>query len=103
MNSRSKGCRGELEWRDVLRAHGYEAERGQQHAGGTDSPDVRHSVPGVHFEVKRTERLELWPAIRQARRDAGNKLPVVVHRPNRERWVAILDAEDLLRLLAASR
>ena len=40
INSRAKGARGERMWRDQLRAEGYTAKRGQQHAGGQDSPDV---------------------------------------------------------------
>ena len=50
MNSRNKGKRGELEWRDVIRSHGYEARRGQQFSGSPDSPDVVTDLP-YHFEV----------------------------------------------------
>ena len=40
INSRAKGARGERQWRDELRAQGYTDKRGQQFAGGQDSPDV---------------------------------------------------------------
>lgn len=107
MNSRDKGKRGELEWRDELVARGYEARRGQQHAGGGDSPDVVHNIPGVHFEVKRTERLSLYDAVNQARRDAAGKMPVVAHRCNGSRrkddcrgeWLVVLGVEDFFALL----
>lgn len=107
MNSRDKGKRGELEWRDELTARGYEAKRGQQHAGGGDSPDVVHNVPGVHFEVKRVERFLLYDAVDQARRDGVGKMPVVVHKCNHDRrtgtcrgdWLVVLGADDFFRLL----
>lgn len=100
-NSRSKGKRGELEWRDRLRERGHTARRGQQFQGGTDSPDVVSSLDHVvHWEVKRTEALLLYPAMRQAIADAkAHQVPVVVHRRNGEEWVAVLRASDLLDLL----
>jgi Holliday junction resolvase len=95
VNSRQKGVRGELEWRDYLRARGYEAERGQQHAGGNDSPDVRHSVPGHHFEVKRQERLDIRKWYEQAVRDArAGETPVVAFRQNRGPWMVLLSADQ---------
>ena len=99
VNQRDKGCRGEREFRDVLRDYGYKAERGQQRAGGSGSPDVVHDVRGVHFEVKRTEALRLWEAYDQANRDAADKLPVVVHRPSRRPWLAIMDISVFFQLL----
>ena len=99
MNSRNKGKRGELEFAQFLRDHGYEnARRGQQFRGGQDSPDVV-GVDGVHFEVKRTERTDLYAWMEQAKRDAGVDLPVVIHRKNRGEWLAIMTAEDFMRLV----
>ena len=37
---REKGKRGERQWRDELRAHGFHAQRGQQFAGSPESADV---------------------------------------------------------------
>lgn len=98
--SRNKGARGEREFAKFLTDHGFPAERGCQHAGGFDSPDVKcPSLPHVHHEVKRVERLDLWGSLDQAIRDAGNmKMPVVHHRPNRREWISILKTEDLLTL-----
>ncbi len=98
-NSRAKGCRGEREIAAILREHGYSARRGQQFSGGGDSPDVVHDIPGVHLEVKRVEALQLYPAVAQAKRDCGGKVPVVVHKKNREEWVAILPLQDFLNLI----
>ena len=109
INSRDKGKRGELEWAAVLKAQGYEARRGQQFSGLGDSPDVVHSIPGIHFEVKRTERLNLYAAVDQARRDALiGEMPVVVHRCNDDKrsgscrggWLVILSADEFFRLLS---
>ena len=101
--SRRKGARGERELAAVLTAEGFDARRGAQHRGGPDSPDVRcPSLPGIHFEAKRCERLNLYDAVPQARRDAGDKLPVVAHRRNNHEWLVILPLTDLLAILRES-
>jgi Holliday junction resolvase len=99
-NSRSKGARGEREGRDQLRDAGFEARRGQQHAGGPDSPDVVcPDLPGIHFEVKRVENLNLHKAMGQAIRDAADCIPVVAHRRNRGDWMVTMRAQDWFSLL----
>lgn len=90
---------GEREFAQVLKDAGIGARRGQQFAGGTDSPDVVSDFSTVHFEVKRTEKTDIYAWLEQAKRDAKNKLPVVVHRKNRGDWVAILDWDAMLQLL----
>lgn len=99
-NSRAKGKTGELEAAKLLREHGYEARRGQQFAGGPESGDLKHNVPYVHFEVKRTEKLRLYDAIAQATEDApeGHD-PVVLHRQNNKDWVVILPAANFLKIM----
>ena len=101
MNSRAKGARGEREFRDWLIERGHAARRGQQFAGGHDSPDVITDLDDHwHVEVKRTEALRLHDAIDQAVTDAApGRTPVVMFRTNRKPWLAILRAEDLLRLV----
>lgn len=101
MNSRAKGCRGEREWRDQLRAAGFKsARRGQQFSGGSDSPDVVcEELPGIHWEVKRVEAGNLYNWLAQAERDAGTKIPHVAHKRNGQGWVVISRAEDFLNLL----
>jgi len=102
--SRTKGKVGEREAaKEISRVLGVDARRGVQYAGGTDSPDVVHGLPGVHFEVKRTERLSLWAAIDQATADAGDQTPVVLHRSNRRPWIAIVRLEDLPSLAESIR
>jgi hypothetical protein len=96
VNSKSKGKRGELELaRELERLLRIEARRGQQFSGSTDSPDIIHSIAGVHIECKRTEALRLAQAMQQAIDDAGDKLPVVMHRASRQPWMVSLRLDDL--------
>jgi len=98
--SKNKGKVGERELAaELRRLFGIDARRGVQYQGGKDSPDVITDLP-IHCEVKRTERLSLYPAMRQAVSDAGaNKVPVVFHRQNREDWLAIIRLNDLPELI----
>jgi Holliday junction resolvase len=103
INSRNKGAVGEREFAELLRFHGWDARRGQQFSGGSDSPDVVcQPLKDFHFEVKRVEAGNLYKWMAQAKRDAkaGEKVPVVMHRRNREDWMAILPAGLFLELLA---
>lgn len=101
INSRAKGADGERELAHYLNEKGYEARRGQQFSGGADSPDVICPSLPFHIECKRVERLQLYEALEQAIRDAGEggKVPTVFHRKNRKDWVVILKADDFLQLV----
>ena len=99
INSRNKGKRGELEAaKAVTECLGVAARRGQQFSG-LEGEDIVTDLDGVHFEVKRTERLNLYKAMEQATLDAGtNDVPVVLHRKNNEQWVAIVPLTQLMTL-----
>lgn len=97
--SKEKGKRGEREVASMIRDYGFEARRGQQFSGGGGSPDVVHSIPGMHIEVKFTERLQLWPSLEQADDDAGDDMPVVFHRASTKPWVVIMHAADWLKFV----
>jgi Holliday junction resolvase len=100
MNSREKGKRGERQWRDELRAQGYAARRGQQFSGSPDSPDVvSEDLPWIHFEVKAVERLNIEDAMEQARRDCGDKIPIVAHRRSFRAWLVTMTAEVFFKFL----
>ena len=94
--SREKGKAGEREFAKLCRAAGYDAHRGQQF-NGLDGEDVV-GLPGVHVEVKRVERLDLYGALAQFKRDAHGKKPIVAHRRNRSEWVVIQPAADWLEM-----
>lgn len=101
MNSRAKGARGERAFRDLLRAEGYEARRGQQFSGSPDSPDVVcPDLQGTHFEIKCVEKLNIEDAMIQARRDAGTtKTPIVAHKRNHCGWLITMDAATYFSLI----
>jgi hypothetical protein len=104
MNSREKGKRGERQWRDELRAAGYEARRGQQFCGLPESPDVVcDALPWIHFEVKAVEKLNIWDAMAQAWRDAhvtaNKKVPIVAHKRSCRPWLVTMEAETFFRML----
>lgn len=99
MNSKQKGKRGELEACKIInQVLGVEARRGVQYQGSPDSPDVITAL-GIHFEVKRTNKLRLWQALQQSIQDAGESVPVVLHRADRQDWIISLRFEDVLRLV----
>lgn len=102
-NGRSKGKRGELEaskvWAFVM---GGKARRGQQFAGGNDSPDVVSSYPGIHLEVKRCEKGNPYDWVAQARRDGVGKCPVVLHRRNNQPWLLIMELCDAPKFVLAA-
>ncbi len=98
--SKEKGKLGEREVVDLIKDHGYEARRGQQHRGGPGSPDVIHSIPNLHIEVKRREKFDLYGAMQQAQDDAPDgEVPVVFHRRSKCEWVVVIGAEDFLNML----
>lgn len=90
-NSRQKGKRGELEIARILRDYGYkDCRRGQQYSGANGDADVI-GLPGIHIEVKRRERLDIYAAVSQARRDSrSGELPAVMHRKNDCEWLVTM-------------
>lgn len=97
INSRSKGARGEREFaRVVNQTFGVGARRGRQYCGSPDSPDVQTDFERLHFECKYVEAFNLYKAMGQAERDAGNKIPVVAHRRNNKPWVVCVKLDDVI-------
>ena len=101
--SRDKGKRGELEVAALMREHGFEARRGQQHRGGSDSPDIIHNIPNLHVEVKLRERFSLYEALKTAWSEGFPKMPVVFHRQVRKPWLVTMGADDFLRIMTVLR
>ena len=100
MNSRQKGKVGEREFAALLREHGFDARRGQQFAGGTDSPDVvSAALRWLHVEVKRVQHLNLTDACAQAEGDSGRKPWIVAHRRNHAPWLITMRAETFFEFL----
>jgi Holliday junction resolvase len=98
-SSKNKGKEGEREVAKLLQAYGFEAKRGVQYQGGTGSPDVAHNMTGFHIEVKRTETLSIYEALKQANADKKPKEDAIVfHRRNGKPWLVILEADAFLKL-----
>ncbi len=93
--SKSKGARGEREAaKELNKIFNIDAYRGRQYSGSPESPDVV-AMPEVHFEVKRTERLQLYPSLDQSSNDSGDSIPVVLHRKNRRKWILVAYLDDI--------
>ena len=100
--SREKGKRGEREAaKAVAETLGCTARRGVQFHGGEDSPDIQTSIAGVHFEVKRVERIQIEQWMQQATEDARGNCPVVLHRRNGKEWLITLRLQDARRFIDA--
>lgn len=99
VNSRNKGARGEREFiQDHLVPHWPAAKRNLDQYG-SDKRDCLE-VAGVHWQIKRTEKLELWKAIEQAETEArDHDIPVVAFRRNRSGWYCVIEADELVALL----
>lgn len=94
---KEKGKRGEREVANILKAHGYDARRGQQFCGFNGEADVV-GMPGYHLEVKFQETTKLWEWLAQSERDARTgEVPVVVFRKSRSPWIVAMRFEDWLK------
>ena len=61
--------------------------------------DVLHSIPGLHVECKRVERLNVPAAMEQAKVAARGKIPSVWHRRNRSEWLLTIRGADVISLV----
>lgn len=88
MNSRAKGAKGERELARKLKEYGFDTRRGQQYSG-IEGEDVV-GLPGIHIECKRVEKLNIYDAVDQAKRDSHDELPAVFHRKNNREWIVTM-------------
>lgn len=93
INSKQKGAKGERELAKILKEHGYNCRRGQQY-NGLEGEDVV-GLDYIHIECKRVEKLNLYDAIEQAKRDTKEgQIPAVFHRKNNHKWLVTTELED---------
>lgn len=98
INSREKGATGERELARLLRGYGYDCRRGQQYCGANGDADVV-GLNGIHIECKRVERLNLYDAMDQSRRDSrSGELPAVFHRKNNSEWLVTMRLDDWMTI-----
>jgi hypothetical protein len=71
-------------------------------SGAEGGGDMAEGPAGVAWEVKRTNRLRMREAWRQLEADAavGDLMPVLAHRWDRGPWLATVELDELLALLA---
>jgi len=97
--ARRKGKNGERFVANFLKDRGFPARRGVQFSGGMDSPDVICESLPIHWEVKWVEKLNVLKAYAQAKGDAGDKIPAVVHKVNGNSAKVTLDFWDFVDIL----
>lgn len=104
--SKARGKRAELDLVRQLQKFGFtEAKRTAQYCGKAGTSDVT-GLPGIHVEVKNVQRLNIWEALAQSKRDSeadGNgNIPAVFFKRNRSGWYVALPLSDFIRLYASS-
>ena len=99
--SRRKGERGERAVVEMAKAHGFTAVRARSGAGQELSDIV--GIPGFVVESKWVERETVRAWFKQASENCGRDIPVVAHKRNHSPWLATLELEELLALIARAQ
>lgn len=98
INSRRKGAAFERRLASILRDYGYNSRRGQQYSGANGDADVT-GLPGIHIEAKAVERLNIYDAMSQSKRDArSGEIPVVMHKKNNCKILVTMELEDFMKI-----
>lgn len=98
INSRRKGAAFERRLAGILRDYGYNARRSQQYCGANGDADVT-GLPGIHIEAKAVERLNIYDAMSQSKRDArSGEIPVVMHKKNNCNILVTMELEDFMQI-----
>lgn len=99
--SRNKGADAERELAKLIREWwGYDVHRGKVFCGESDLV----GLDGIHPEVKRVEKLNVYRAMEQAIEEAKKRmdgLPTVFHRRDRGEWMVTMRLEDWMDLYGA--
>lgn len=103
INSKKKGARFERTLAARFREYGYDdARRTAQYCGNTgDASDVV-GLPYLHVEAKHVERLNIYDAMAQAKRDAkaGGQglIPTVFHKKNNCEILVTMEFDDFMQI-----
>lgn len=100
--SKARGKRAELDLVHKLHEFGFsEARRTSQYCGKAGTSDIV-GVPGVHVECKAVQRLNIWEALLQSKRDSeadGNgDIPAVFFKRNRSGFYVAMPLKDFVSL-----
>ena len=99
VNSKQKGARYEREIAILLRNHGYEAHRSVQYSGRVEESADVVGLPYIHIECKHyANRAFDYDWLDQAKRDAKDNIPIVIHRTDNHRNLVTMDFEDWMRI-----
>lgn len=102
INSKQKGKRFELLLASKFRENGYDARRTAQYCGNTGEAMDVCGLPHIHVEAKSVERLNIYDAIDQAKRDATasgkGEMPTVFHKKNRCNILVTMEFDDWIKL-----
>lgn len=101
LNSRVKGAVGERAACEALAEHlGLTARRSQQHCATDSASDIIvNETPRLWWEIKRTQRINVAAVMQRSKKDCGDKIPVLMHRPNHSEWMVTVYLPDLLAVL----
>jgi hypothetical protein len=101
--SRRKGSRAEVAVVHALRRAGWQADTSRNVLEGRRTGDDIVWTGPCSIEVKDVVKLDLSGWLRQAQENAGDRVPVVVHKKrgsaDAEGWYCTLTFGDLLRLI----
>lgn len=95
--SARKGRNAERELARILQERGLDVRPGDPCNHGR-TPDL-FGPAGVHVEVKRREKLDIYAALRQSAADAEkfhDGLPLIAHRSNRHPWIISMSLDTFL-------
>lgn len=103
VNSKSKGKRGELILVHALRSAGFpDVKRSVQYCGKATGTADLVGLPGVHVEAKNVERLNIWSALAQSKRDAEaegkGEIPAVFFKRNRTGFYVAMPLTDFVSI-----
>lgn len=100
INGKKKGKTGELELCRKLKEYGYDVHRSVQYNGKAEDgqPDLV-GLDMIHIECKRVEKLNIYDAVDQAKRDCkkGN-IPAVFHRRNNHEWLVTMPLDEWIKI-----
>ena len=105
--SRRKGSRAEVAVVHALRRAGWEADTSRNVLEGRRTGDDIVWDGPASIEVKDHAKMDLAGWLRQAEENAGDRVPVVVHKKRgtadrAEEWYCTMTFGDLLRLIGDS-
>ena len=100
INSKEKGKRFERALASRFRDYGYDARRTAQYCGNTGEAADVIGLPHLHIEAKHVEKLNIYEAMNQAKRDCKGKnaLPAVFHKKNNCEILVTMEFDDFMQL-----